>query len=111
MKDTSPLPAPHPWEKYTLKPCTLALQRVNFFLKLPLINSTCFPSLELSVHFYDTEAQEPGVQVLVKVPPWLRFVGLVRALVSLVNFHRNLYTPLGSFKNFRGKGSLSGTVG
>lgn len=30
--------------------------------KLSLINSTCFLSFEFTVHYYDTEIQEPGLR-------------------------------------------------
>lgn len=60
---------------------------------------------------YDTEAQEPGVEGLVKVPPWLRLVGLVRALDSLVYLHRSLPIELSLFRNFTGEGRLGGAAG
>lgn len=60
---------------------------------------------------YDIEAQEPGVEGLVKVPPWLSLVGLVRALDSLVYLHRSLPIKLSLFRNFTGEGHLGGEAG
>lgn len=67
LKDTSSLPCPPlPLEKCLYKACMLPLQGVTFlFLAsslvyiLSLLNSTCFLSLEFSVHFCNIETQEP----------------------------------------------------
>ena len=67
LKHASPLLVSHPLEKCLYKPCMLPLWEMTFLFlvgslvyKLSLINSTCFLSLEFSVHFYHIETQEPG---------------------------------------------------
>ena len=68
LKDAFQLPAHHSLEKCLYKPCMLPLLEMTFLFlagslvhKLSLINSTCFLSLKFTVHFYDTETQEPGL--------------------------------------------------